>query len=89
MVKKFFGRFLSRLKLFLSLHEFKVRSNFSIFILDKAELPLVLASAMNVINRNAGPKSQLQSKKGQDQRNVVIDDIVNFVSFGDKESEFS
>ena len=43
---------------------------------------------MNITHRNAGPTGQLLSKKGQDQRNALIDDVVEFISFGDKASKY-
>ena len=63
-----------------------MKVNFS-FILDKSKLLRVLTSALNVVHRNAGPTGDL-TKKAQLQRNALIDDVVNFISFGDKKSEF-
>ena len=46
-----------------------------------------LREIQNVRCRNAGPTSELKSKKSMDNRNKKIDEVVDYASFGDLKSK--
>jgi len=54
-----------------------------------SQQPEVLNVVSNILNRNAGPTSNLSKKSYKDSRNKAIHSVVDSASFGDVRSKYN